>query len=51
MNTATSAKRRASVKPSSPTKEPDIWDEVLGMWRDKKIDGLKFQKKIRQEWK
>lgn len=32
-------------------KNSDVWQEVLGMWKDKKIDGLKYQRKIRSEWK
>ncbi len=28
----------------------DGWAAVQGMWRNKKIDGLRFQKKMRREW-
>jgi metal-responsive CopG/Arc/MetJ family transcriptional regulator len=28
----------------------DNSDEAFGLWRDKKIDGLASQKKLRDEW-
>jgi hypothetical protein len=32
-------------------KDINPWDKVRGMWKNKKIDSLKHQQKIRQEWK
>jgi hypothetical protein len=31
-------------------KEKDIWLEVLGMWKNKKPDPLKYLKNLRKEW-
>jgi len=30
-------------------KKKDIWKEVLGMWKDKKPDPLKYLKNLRKE--
>lgn len=27
-----------------------IADDAFGLWKDKKIDGLAYQKKLRDEW-
>ena len=32
-------------------REVNSWEKVRGIWKDKKIDSLKHQQKIRQEWK
>lgn len=34
----------------SVCKKNNIWQEVKGMWAEKKIDPLKYEKKIRKEW-
>jgi hypothetical protein len=31
-------------------KRKDIWLEVLGMWKNKKPDPLKYLKNLRKEW-
>jgi hypothetical protein len=31
-------------------KKKDIWLEVLGMWKNKKPDPLKYLKNLRKEW-
>ena len=31
-------------------KKKDIWREVLGMWKNKKPDPLKYLKNLRKEW-
>jgi hypothetical protein len=31
-------------------KKKDIWIEVLGMWKNKKPDPLKYLKNLRKEW-
>jgi hypothetical protein len=31
-------------------KKKDIWTEVLGMWKNKKPDPLKYLKNLRKEW-
>jgi len=31
-------------------KKRDIWLEVLGMWKNKKPDPLKYLKNLRKEW-
>ncbi|MDD5528595.1 MAG: hypothetical protein PHX21_01035 [bacterium] len=32
-------------------KDWSILDKVKGIWKDKKIDAMGYQKKIRQEWR
>jgi len=31
-------------------KKKNIWLEVLGMWKNKKRDSLKYLKNLRKEW-
>ncbi len=31
-------------------KKKDIWLEVLGIWKNKKPDPLKYLKNLRKEW-
>ena len=33
------------------TKNWNILDKVRGMWKNKKIDALEYQKRMSQEWK
>ena len=28
----------------------DTADDAFGLWKDKKVDGLAYQKKLRDEW-
>ena len=35
----------------SKTKDWHILGKVRGTWKDKKIDGLRYQREARQEWK
>lgn len=32
------------------TRNLNVWKVVEGMWKKNKIDAVKWQKKIRQEW-
>jgi hypothetical protein len=41
------AKTIAKIK---KLKKRDIWLEVLGMWKKKKPDPLKYLKNLRKEW-
>jgi len=33
------------------SKKIDPWKLICGIWKNKKVNGLKYQKKVRQEWK
>lgn len=44
-------KRLAKTSPSQADGEiPPIWDEVYGMLKDRNIDPLAYQEKVRSEW-
>jgi predicted transcriptional regulator len=32
------------------TQRPEKTDDAFGLWGDRKIDGLEYQRKLRDEW-
>jgi len=41
--------RRKAILPKKKIRKKDIWEEVKGIWSKKKIDPLKFERRIRKE--
>jgi hypothetical protein len=49
---ATKAKaKRKTKRPRSDSKKRSGIDHAFGLWADRKIDGLEYQRKLRDEWK
>ncbi|HLD20669.1 MAG TPA: hypothetical protein VJB64_01085 [Patescibacteria group bacterium] len=51
--TITAAKQRVKPRRVSHTKiqqaEVDAWEAIRGMWKKRKIDAVKYQRKVRKE--